>query len=120
MFGSKIRDSCKPLFLKHKLLTLPCMYIYEISVFVKLHPKLFKKISDVNKRKRRDGHKIQQPGAATALMQKSILCMAPKIYNKIPNDIVNLDLNTFKNKLHEMLVSKCYYKITEFLNDLTI
>lgn len=31
----KVMDSCKPFFIKHKILTLPCMYILEVVMFVR-------------------------------------------------------------------------------------
>ena len=43
--------------------------------------------------------------------------MAPKIYNKIPNDIKNCNIKVFKNKLKMILANKCYYSIDQFLNE---
>lgn len=34
MFGLDIRDSCKPYFIKHKILTLPSLFIYETAIFL--------------------------------------------------------------------------------------
>lgn len=42
------RTSCKPLFRELNLLTLPSMYILEVCKFVKLHPELFTKLSEVS------------------------------------------------------------------------
>ena len=50
-------------------------------------------------------------------MSDSIFCMAPLLYNKLPNAIKELNITMFKSKLKKMLIHKCYYTVTEFLND---
>ena len=35
MMGKKNHESCKPLFVKLKIMPLPCMYIYSLLVHVK-------------------------------------------------------------------------------------
>lgn len=115
MFGLKKTDSCKPFFDNYKILTLPSLYIFEVALFVRYNPQLFLRISDVVKRNRRDNERLLLHSAKTTLMRKSLLCMAPIIYNKLPNCIKHSE--TFKKKLKLMLTNKCYYNINDFLND---
>lgn len=117
MFGLQSTDSCKPYFLKHKILTLPSLYILEVSLFVHKNPQLFQRMCDVVKRNRRNNNRLCLHSAKTTLMTKSLLCMAPKIYNKLPQEIKTYDLTTFKRALRALLVKKCYYTINDFLND---
>lgn len=117
MFGLKPIESCKPYFQKHKILTLPSLYILETALFVKSNPALFLRLEDVVSRNRRDNSRLRMPSTKTALMAKSILCMAPKIFNKLPLQIRELPLNKFKYWLKMHLTQKCYYDIKEFLND---
>lgn len=58
MCGISPRESCKPLFKEHGILTLPCMYIFEAAAFVNKHPELFKKAKDVYPRKTRYPNKL--------------------------------------------------------------
>lgn len=117
MFGLNVTDSCKPLFTKHNIPTLPSLYIFEMALFVKLNPILFPRLSDKNYRNRRNKNLLCIHPAKTTLLQKSIICMAPKIYNKIPDVYKNLNTNLFRKKLKMLLIDKCYYNIDEFLND---
>lgn len=123
MCGLKTTDSCKPYFKKFKILTLPCLYIYEVGVFVKSNPKLFLKASEVHHCSRiRSLHRnrLCTQTSKTALMNKSVFCMSPLIYNKIPNCIRDLDIKIFKKRLCELLIAKCYYTITDFFDDRTL
>lgn len=119
MCNLKQTDSCKPHFKSLRILTLPCLYIYETALFVKKNSKLFKKASEERYRSTRPEyrHELCLRASKTALMHKSIICMAPKIYNKIPNAIKDLNLIQFKRKLNDFLIEKCYYTIGEFLLD---
>lgn len=117
MFNLKSTESCKPVFTKYKLLTLPSLYIFEVASFVKSNPHLFTRLSEAFPRNRRDNSQLCLHSAKTALMSKSVFCMAPKIYNKIPQSYKALTTNLFKNKIRNLLTDKCYYNINDFLTD---
>jgi hypothetical protein len=51
------------------------------------------------------------------LKQNSLYCMAPKIYNKIPKHLKNLNIAAFRNKLKILSAAKAYYNLTEFFMD---
>jgi hypothetical protein len=53
----------------------------------------------------------------TYIQRKSILGMAPRIFNKIPDKIISLDIRNFKKQLTLFLIDKCYYSINYFFND---
>lgn len=120
--GLKPHESCAPVFKALKLLTLPSHYIYEVAVFVKNNLNLFVKVSHGKYKSVRvqNKHNLCVRQAKTALMQKNILCMAPKIYNKLPNSIKDMTLLTFKRTLFKLLVTKCYYDVQDFINDKSI
>lgn len=109
--GLKRMDSCKPHFKELRILTFPSLYIYEVALFVKRHPQLFPKVL----RARRSDQVCSRAGK-TALFNKSILAMAPKIYNKIPKPIRECqDIIIFRRLLFNHLTEKSYYSIREFL-----
>lgn len=119
MFGLQVTDSCVPYFRKHRILTLPALYIYEIALFVRLNPNLFSYLSDTVQRNRRNDM-LRGRRAKTALMRKSIFCRAPQIYNKIKKSIRELELTGFKKQFKEFLCNKCYYNLNDYLNDTDI
>ena len=53
MFNLKVSDTCKPHFRLHGLLTLPCLYILEIAIFVKVKKYLFPALAELFNRSRR-------------------------------------------------------------------
>lgn len=85
MFGLQNTDSCKPFFIKFKILTLPSLFIYEVVTFVKSNPKLFSRLADISSRTRRDNDKLCIVPCNTALMHKSIFCLAPVFITKYLN-----------------------------------
>lgn len=117
MFHLRMTDTCKPLFYKYKILTLPSLYILETAMFVRYNPDLFCRLSDVVSRNRRDQYKVCVRNPKTTLMRKSIFSMAPFIYNKIPLSLRELPTSLFQRKLRTILLNKSYYKINEFMND---
>lgn len=117
MFNLKIQDSCEPYFRQYKILTVPCLYIFETATFIKSNPELFETLADTVTRSRRKNTQniLRLQKANTALLRKSIYGMAPKIYNRLPDELRSLNGNPFKKRLHDFLVSKTYYKISDFL-----
>lgn len=106
-------ESCKPLFTNLKILTLPSLYIYEVTMFIKNNHNQFETVSS-----KRHQDTLKSKSHQTTLYSKSFLGMAPKIFNKLPKSIrCSRELNTFKNKLQKFLIEKAYYNINEYLED---
>lgn len=110
----KCTESCKPHFIRSKILTLPSLYIYEVSVFVKYNTNYFCKFKS-----ERYGNKISSVARRTALFSKNIVGMAPKIYNKLPEEIRKCnDVRHFKCILKTFLLQRAYYSVNDYLNGL--
>lgn len=117
MFGLHTIETCKPFFQEYKILTLPSLYIYEVSMFVKVNQNLFILASEVNNRQQRDALRLCVPRTNTTLMYKSVFHMAPVIYNKLPKEIRAMNTALFNKNLKHLLVNKCYYNLNDYLND---
>lgn len=121
MFKLKVTDSCKTYFLNNKLLTFPCIYILELSIFVKSNIKLYPTLKDTTNRittiRSQYKDKLCTGAYKTALLKKSVFGMAPVIYNKIPSSIKEQPLRIFKKQLASLLIQKCYYSVSDFLLD---
>lgn len=112
----KTTESCKPFFISLKVLTLPSLYIYEISIFVKENLSKFEKLNT-----RRHQSTLKSKKHNTALFSKSCLGMGPKIYNKLPKTLKSMtNFNHFKSQIKKFLIEKAYYSINEFLDDRNI
>jgi hypothetical protein len=114
MCGISPRESCKPLFRKHGILTLSCMYIFEASVFVKKHPELFKSAKDVYPRNTRYPDKLVLhfiPNSALFMKGSYYMCM--RIFNATPDSIKSLPFRQFKTQLHRWLKERMFYTVDE-------
>lgn len=110
-------EPCRPLFNKLKVMTLPSLYIYEISLFVKYNIGLFRNKASTTIYQSRNGTDLCYPfHSKTAFFASNVLCMSIKIFNNLPVQIRDSDMPEFKYKLYKFCLDKCYYRIDEYLN----
>lgn len=110
-------ESCRPHFIKHKILTLTSIYILESCKFVKKHQTFYSPDKRV-KRNDRYTNKLKIPFTKLNLVASSPHYMLIKIYNHIPNYIKNsISLAAFTKSLKIFLSSKSYYNLQEFFSD---
>jgi exonuclease III len=118
IWGLKNTDSCRPLFLKHKLLTVPAIYVYEMGKFVKQNVSLFE-LRD-NRNKRAETHlPLNMPGPKVKLYRDNCYYMAVLIYNSIPLEITSLPVTQFCKTFKVWLTEQCIYTTKEFLTKST-
>lgn len=106
---------CTPIFREYKLLTVPCLYIFEMCKFVKTHLNLFPKFEEIYKFSGRHKHRLAHPKTRSALCSRNCYVMATKVFNKLPNEIRELNGDLFNRKLFNLLVDKCFYTIKDYL-----
>lgn len=114
--GINNRESCKPFFIKFKILTLPCIYISELCLLVKQHPEYFK-INDTNNKSTRDSRKNRLciPPSNLTLFSKNAYSMAVRLFNKLPSNLKNVPKIKFKNMLLHWLSERNFYSVKEYL-----
>jgi hypothetical protein len=109
--GLKPTDSCKSYFIEFKILTFPCLYVFEMAMYVKTNLNEFSVFNSVRQR-----HKIANKRSKTALRAKSAFGMAPKLYNKLPDSIRRSEMPEFKKHLLDFLTQNAFYSIKEYLD----
>lgn len=109
-------DSCRPLFKRLGLLTVPCLYIYEAIVYVKssdINQNL--DIHGYNTRNRADYHLVSHN---SRLFEQKPSYIGRKFYNNLPQLLKSSEnINIFKKQLKKYLVNKAFYSVQEFLSD---
>lgn len=114
MCGVHSRESCKPLFKKHRLLTLPSLFILETSCL--LHKRTRHLALTINNTRQRGC--LPTPIPHSALIKNSIIYNARKIYNHLPKTLRESNsFAVFKRKLGDVLLNRAYYTVDEFLED---
>ena len=115
VWGLSPRNSCKPVFIRNKVLTVVGLYILESGLFIKKNPDLFSDSLLNHKYKTRNKSNLQS--SVYQYLQKNVEFSIKKIWNKLPTQLRNLPLNLFKAQLKSVLFSRAYYTINEFYND---
>lgn len=114
-------DSCKLHFQRLKLLTLPCIYIYETCHFVIKHPEFFKTRQEIPTKysfRPKTQNRLMLPTSRLNLHSKSPLVMCVKIFNKLPSALKSIpNEKEFLKKLKDILIKKCYYKLEEYFKE---
>lgn len=108
--------SARPYFKELGILTLTAIVIYQVAVFVRTNPELYKKWSDIHAYNTR--HKDKLVGVTHSLVKSGKLThvIGPTVYNKLPSSIIEaLSLASFKIKLKRWLIEQTFYNFDEFL-----
>lgn len=98
------------------------MYIKQVCIFVQEHPDCFDFQSDIIPRdsESRQVHykKLYFPKYKLEMCKKNAYLMAITIYNKLPIDIKMFsNIRKFKAELTIWLLSKGFYKVSDYLNE---
>lgn len=111
------RESCKPHFIKQKILTLTSIYILEICKFVRKNQHFFTRTSDHHSRSYnlRNKNRLALPISKLKLHSSGPYVHAIKIYNNLPRHIQNEDnIKTFLKLLKNYLIENSFYNLQEF------
>jgi hypothetical protein len=117
---AKPLEHCRPIFVKHGILTVISLYIYLVCIFVHKNKSRFGCKS--KKRSYRTRHKfdIKLPESNNYVQYKrSLEYNGIKIYNNLNEDIKQIsNINEFSQKLKTFLVTRPYYNLSEYFDKL--
>jgi hypothetical protein len=105
--------SCKELFAKLEILTLPSLFIYECCKFYRKYPNLFSSNSVRHHYMSRRKNDLIIENFAKSPKNNVI-----KAYNKLPKNLKEIrEYNRFSKSLKLFLLEKCYYDINEYYSE---
>uniref|UniRef100_A0A6P7FE26 Uncharacterized protein LOC114329146 n=1 Tax=Diabrotica virgifera virgifera TaxID=50390 RepID=A0A6P7FE26_DIAVI len=108
------RETCKPLFIKHSILTLVSLFILETASIIFKNKHLYEN----NNRSGRFASNLALITPRSTLVKDSFIFNGIKIFNKLPSEIKNLEtIRKFRNSLDRLLAKRAYYDLTEFFED---
>lgn len=117
IYNLKSRDSLKEVFKKIDILTIASQFIFENIMFVKKYEKTFVKNCDLHNLNTRRKNKLAVPSFRLHKTGGSFLGKCVTFYNKLPLNITEMPLHTFKDHVKKTLMSKGYYKVEDYVND---
>ena len=113
-----LRASCRQIFKKLNLLTVPCLYIYEVLKLIKSNLDGYTTHSDIHRHDTRMKNDLRQMSHRTKIFERSPHYFGIALYNKLPQTLKNIkDINIFCREVRKMLTNKTYYTVDEYLQD---
>lgn len=119
MYGLARGTHCRPYFRSARILTVPSLYIYLCCVFIKVNHR-------VGRREHVHDHDVRSKGNLIMPFSRLVIGQQNPYYigikylnqlNKLDGKFDDLTLNSFKHKLSNFLIDKCYYTVDEFMSD---
>lgn len=115
ILGVKKSTSCKPIFKKLRILPLPCIFIYECACFIRKNIHLFNLNGENHEYSTRSKDDPRIPLHKTTHFKYSPHYSCVKIYQNLPDIILNLPDDDFKSQLKHFLFEKLYYNWKELI-----
>jgi hypothetical protein len=116
MVGAHPRTSCRRLFKKLEILTVPSQYIYSLMSFFIGTQEKFQTNSSVHNINTRNKHHLHRPVANLLCFQKGASYSGIRIFNSWPQIIINLknEKTQLKVTLKKFLNTHSFYSVDEF------
>lgn len=116
IFNLKRDDSCKPIFGRHGIMTLPCVYIYKCAIYAYEHKSEFSITGQRHDYETRHGYNLLVPRHRTAAYEKSPHYACISVYNRLPSEVKNCATKYgFKRNLKKFLLEECFYDVKDYL-----
>lgn len=113
--GVPTAHSCKNIFKELRIFSLPCLYIFEICMYVFRNRNNFILNSEYHDVNTRQKNKFHVPYARLKVTSESPRFVGAKIFNHLPDEIkCNKSEYVFKKKLKLFLLDKSYYSVSEY------
>jgi hypothetical protein len=115
MAGAHPKTSCRRIFKKLQILTVPSQYIYSLTSFFIGNQENFQTNSSVHSINTRNKHHLHRPIANLSCFQKGASYFGIKICNSLPQRIISLknEKIQFKVALKKFLNAHSFYSVDE-------
>lgn len=107
---------CKQIFIDLGILTVPCLYIYLITLNIKKNEHILLKNNSLHNYDTRNSDNIHQPFSRLSVGQNSHMYQGIICFNKFKNLFGHfISFNCFRNALHKYLISNAFYSVDDYL-----
>jgi hypothetical protein len=112
------RSSCREGFKKMGILTVPCLYIYALMMFVVKNRNIYQTNNFIHNLNTRQQEKLHVSSVRLSSIQRGVHYSSIRIYNNLPQSIYILkdNVNIFKQRFKNFLISNAFYSIDEYIS----
>lgn len=116
MVGARYKDTCRPIFRELGILTLPCLFILEIALYIYKRKMQFLERSSIHSHNTRNKVDLNRPQCSFLSTSLGPENLGLRIFNKLPTEVREcVTVNSFKMVLKEYLLQKGFYNINDYL-----
>ena len=116
----KYRDDCKFKFIELKILTVPCTYIFQCLLHIKMNLEIYTLRNEIHSYHTRNNNNLNISCLRLSKTRVGTTFWGIKLYNALPLEIKLLSQTSFKYRVKQYLLTNAFYSTHEFLNsDLT-
>jgi exonuclease III len=109
------RSHCKPVFIQFKIMSLPCIYIFQCLLYVKKNLINLKQNSDIHNYNTRHKNDLKKNHCIYSKTINSFQETSIRLFNKLPFQLRNSNMSSFRNKIKIFLIENCFYNLDEYL-----
>lgn len=117
MYNLSSRTSLRQLFKEINIMTVPGQYIYENIMYVRKNIHRFTKNKDIHSVNTRNKNKLAIEKYRLSKTSKCYIGVGVRMFNKLPDEVINLPEKKFKTYVKRVLCKKAYYSINDYFND---
>jgi len=115
VFGLGYRDSCKLYFSDYKIMTVPCIFIFQNLIYVRENISQFIFLNEIHNHQTRYANNLVLPTIRLEKYAQSHKYLQIKFFNKLPVTWRQLEIGAFRKIVCKYLTSNAFYSIDEFL-----
>jgi hypothetical protein len=112
----KKTNSCRNVFIKENIMTIPSVFILESIVFIFQQKHLLSTQSDIHDLETRNKHKLYLPKHRLNSFKCNVFYNGIQLFNQLPAFLTSdiKDVTSFKNKVKSVLLKRALYSVEEF------
>ena len=115
MLGKSSRESCRPLFVQLRFMTVINLYIFHTLMYIKVNLNDYVSREDIHNFNTRHRHDIDMPRCRLRKTLNSFHINGIRMLNKLPLASRDLPLQTYRSKVYHWLLCRPFYDISEFM-----
>lgn len=115
MLRLPFRESCRGLFKKHNILTVPGLFVFRSLLFIYKHKELFSDFKNLNNTRQMIPYQL--PKVSLTLTQKSTMYTCMKLYNALPKHFWAIDsVSLYVARVRQFILDAEPYHLNEYYN----